>query len=223
MLQLQGLNFAIPVEYLKQELAALYERGEVIHTWTGCFGNTKREGNKKAGLEVQYVIPGGSAFMAGLRAGHVITALDGKTISSLDDFNFMLMGYEYETILECKYISTNDEEEKCLIYLEKRPEQPSLEIFDSDLIMNSFLPLFGMRLLPSSTTNKNSYTIDKVIQGSPADDMSFSENDTVTVLAVNVDQKNEMIVTSISTKRKKKAFLDVVINLACSFDGPYYF
>ena len=53
--------------------------------------------------------------------------------------------------------------------------------------------------------------------------MSFSENDTVTVLAVNVDQKNEVIVTSISTKRKKKAFLDVVINLASSFDGPYFF
>ena len=223
MLQLQGLNFAIPVEYLKQELPALYERGQIIHCWTGCFGNTKREGNKKTGLEVQYVIPGGSAFMAGLRPGDIITSLDGKTITSLDDFNFMLMACEYETILECKYINGTGQENVCLLYLEKRPEYPSLEIFDSDLLMNSFVALFGMKLIPSSTTNKNSYTIEKIIPGSPADDMSFSENDTVTVLAVNVDQKNEVIVTSISTKRKKKAFLDVVINLASSFDGPYFF
>ena len=223
MLQLQGLNFAIPVEYLKQELPALYERGQIIHCWTGCFGNTKREGNKKTGLEVQYVIPGGSAFMAGLRPGDIITSLDGKTITSLDDFNFMLMACEYETILECKYISSTSQEKVCHLYLEKRPEYPSLEIFDSDLLMNSFVALFGMKLIPSSTTNKNSYTIEKIIPGSPADDMSFSENDTVTVLAVNVDQKNEVIVTSISTKRKKKAFLDVVINLASSFDGPYFF
>ena len=53
--------------------------------------------------------------------------------------------------------------------------------------------------------------------------MSFSENDTVTILDVTVDQKSEMIITPLSTKRKKKAFLDVVINLAAGFDSPYYF
>ena len=223
MLQLQGLNFAIPVEYLKQELGALYGRGEIIHTWTGCFGNTKREANKKVGLEVHYVLPGGPGFMAGLVPGDVITSLDGKSITSSDDFNFMLMSYEYETILECEYINSDGQSKTCLLYLDKRPENPSLTIFDSDLLMNSFVPLFGMKLLPSSTTNRNSYTIEKIIPGSAADDMSFSENDTVTVIGVNVDQRLKGIITSLSTKRKKKAFLDVTINLGTSFDGPYYF
>ena len=223
MLQLQGLNFAIPVEYLKQELSAMYGRGEIIHTWTGCFGNTKREGNKKTGLEVHYVLPGGSGFMAGLVPGDVITALDGKTITSSDDFNFLLMGYEAETILKCDYMSVSGEQKSCLVYLDKRPENPSKTIFDSDLLMNSFVPLFGMKLLPSSTTNRNSYTIEKIIPGSAADDMSFSENDTVTVLGVDVDERLKGIITSLSTKRKKKAFLDVTINLGTSFDGPYYF
>ena len=223
MLQLQGLNFAIPVEYLKQELSALYGRGEIIHTWTGCFGNTKREANKKVGLEVQYVLPGGSGFMAGLGPGDIITSLDGKKITSIDDFNFLLMGFEYETILKCDYVSAGGEQKSCLVYLDKRPESPSLTIFDSDLLMNSFVPLFGMKLVPSSTTNRNSYTIEKIIPGSAADDMSFSENDTVTVLGVDVDERLKGIITSLSTKRKKKAFLDVTINLGTSFDGPYYF
>ena len=223
MLQLQGLNFAIPVEYLKQELSALYGRGEIIHTWTGCFGNTKREANKKVGLEVQYVLPGGSGFMAGLGPGDIITSLDGKKITSIDDFNFLLMGYEYETILKCDYMSAGGEQKSCLVYLDKRPESPSLTIFDSDLLMNSFVPLFGMKLVPSSTTNRNSYTIEKIIPGSAADDMSFSENDTVTVFGVDVDERLKGIITSLSTKRKKKAFLDVTINLGTSFDGPYYF
>ncbi len=223
MLQLQGLNFAIPVEYLKQELPLLYHREEINHSWVGCFGNTKREGGKKLGLEIQYVLPGGSAFMAGLAEGDIITSLDGKLITSIDDFNYMVMGYENETILECKYESPDGEEKSCLLYLEKRPENPSLTVFDSDLITGSFVPLFGMKLIPSSTTNKNSYTIEKIIPGSAADEMSFSENDTVEVLDVTVDQKNEMLVTPLSTKRKKKAFLDVVINLATGFDSPYYF
>ena len=223
MLQLQGLNFAIPVEYLKQELCTMYGRGEIVHAWTGCFGNTKREANKKVGLEVQYVLPGGSGFMAGLVPGDVITSLDGKSITTNDDFNLLMMGYEAETILECGYTDMNGQEKTCLVYLDKRPENPSLTIFDSDLLMNSFVPLFGMKLVPSSTTNRNSYTIEKIIPGSAADDMSFSENDAVTVINVNVDQKLKGIVTSLSTKRKKKAFLDVTINLGTSFDGPYYF
>ena len=223
MLQLQGLNFAIPVEYLKQELVYLYGRGEIIHPWIGCFGNTKREGNKKLGLEVQYVLSGGSGFMAGLRPGDVITSFDGKAVSSLDDFNLMMMSYEAETIVECGYISASGEEKKCLVYLEKRPENPSVTVYNSDLITSSFVPLFGMKLIPSSTTNKNSSTIEKIILGSAADQMSFSENDTVTIGGVQVDQKNEVIITSLSTKRKKKAFMDVSMTIATGLDSPYYF
>lgn len=223
MLQLQGLNFAIPVEYLKQELPLLYNRGEIIHSWIGCFGNTKRESGKKLGLELQYLLPGGPAFMAGLSEGDVITSFDGKPVSSLDDFNFMMMGYEKETIVECKYISKDKENKSCLLYLDERPENPSVTVFDSDLLSGSFVPLFGMKLIPSSTTNKNSYTIEKVIPGSAADDMSFSENDLVTVNDVSVEPKSKVIIASLSTKRKKKAFLDVVINLAAAFDSPYYF
>ena len=223
ILQLQGLNFAIPVEYLKQELCYLYGRDEVVHPWIGCYGNTKREGNKKTGLEIQYVLPGSSAFMSGLRAGDVITSFDGKKISSLDDFNFNMMSYETEMIVKCNYISAEGEEKSCFVYLEKRPEHPSLTIYKSDLIKGSFVPLFGMKLIPSSTTNKNSYTIEKIIPGSTADDMSFSENDSVTVVDVAVIEKNEVIITQLSTKRKKKAFLDAVMSIGTGFDSPYYF
>ena len=223
ILQLQGLNFAIPVEYLKQELPYLYGRGEIIHAWTGCFGNTKREGTKKTGLEIQYVLSGGSAFLSGLKVGDVITSLDGKAVTSLDDFNFMMMALEPETIIECKYISDDGQEKKCLVYLDKRPENPSKTVYESDLITSSFVPLFGMKLIPSSTTNRKSYTIEKIIPGSAADDMSFSENDTVTVADVTVNDKAKVIITTLSTKRKKKAFLDVVMSLGTSFDSPYYF
>ena len=223
ILQLQGLNFAIPVEYLKQELPYLYGRGEIVHSWIGCFGNTKREGSRKTGLEVQYVLSGGSAFLSGLSVGDVITSLDGKAVSSLDDFNFMMMALEAETIVECKYISAAGEDKSCLVYLDQRPENPSVTVYQSDLITSSFVPLFGMKLIPSSTTNRKSYTIEKIIPGSSADDMSFSENDTVTIADVTVNEKNKVIITTLSTKRKKKAFLDVVMSLGTSFDSPYYF
>ena len=119
--------------------------------------------------------------------------------------------------------SAEEEEKSCLVYLEKRPEFPSKTVYESDLITSSFVPLFGMKLIPSSTTNRKSYTIEKIIPGSTADDMSFSENDTVTINDVTVNDKGKMIITTLSTKRKKKAFLDVVMSLGTSFDSPYYF
>ena len=223
MLQNQGLNFAIPVEYLKQELPLLYGRGEIIHSWIGCFGNTKRNGNQKIGLEVQYVLSGGPAFMAGLQEGDVITKLDGKTISSVEEFNYIVMGYENETILECQYLDSKGNEKTCLLYVEKRPKYPGITVFDTDLIETSFIPLLGMKILPSSTTNKNSYTIENVLAGSTADDMHFSANDEITVTGVTVDQKNECIYIQMTTKRKKKAFLDMGIGLAAPLDSSQYF
>ena len=223
MLQNQGLNFAIPVEYLKQELPLLYGRGEIFHSWIGCFGNTKRNGNQKIGLEVQYVLSGGPAFMAGLREGDVITKLDGKTIYSVEEFNYIVMGYENETILECQYLDSKGSEKSCLLYLEKRPKYPGITVFDTDLIETSFIPLLGMKILPSSTTNKNSYTIENVLAGSTADDMHFSANDEITVTGVTVDQKNECIYIQMTTKRKKKAFLDMGIGLAAPLDSSQYF
>ena len=223
MLQNQGLNFAIPVEYLKQELSFLYERGEVSHSWIGCFGNTKRNGNQKVGLEVQYVLSGGSAFMAGLSEGDVITSLDGKPVASVEEFNYIVMGYENETILNCCYLDSSGNKKECLVYLEKRPEFPGITVFDTDLIETSFIPLLGMKVNPSSTTNKNSYTIEKVLAGSTADDMHFSANDEITVTGVSVDQKNGCIYIQMTTRRKKKAFLDMGIGLSAALDSSLYF
>ncbi len=223
MLQNQGLNFAIPVEYLKQRLPCMYFRGEVVHSWIGCFGNSKRNGNEKIGLEIQYVLSGGAAFMAGLREGDVITSLDGKSIKSVEDFKYLVMGYEPETILECRYLDSDENEKSALLYLEKRPEYPGITVFDSDLVETSFIPLLGMKIIPSSTTNKNSYTIEKVIGGSTADDMHFSAGDEIIVSGVTVDQKSGYLFIQMYSKRKKKAFIDMAIGLSSPLDSSFYF
>ena len=88
---------------------------------------------------------------------------------------------------------------------------------------DSFVPLFGMKLVSSSTLNRNLYTIEKVISGTAADNMHFSPNDSVTVRDLLIDEKNEYISVLLYTKRKKKAFLDMSIGISASFDSPYYF
>ena len=223
MLQTQGLNFAIPVEYLKQELVLLYNRDEIIHPWICCYGKTKRSGGKKTGLEVQYVLPGGSAIMSGLQIGDVIIALDGKPVTSIDDFNYYMMNYEPETIVECRYIDSEEKERSCLVYLDQRPEKPGATVYKTDLITGSMSPLFGMRLVSSSTINRNLYTIENIIAGSYADEMHFSVNDSVTIRDIAIDEQRGAVYVSLYTKRRQKAFLDAGMTLSAPLDSPYYF
>jgi len=223
MLQFQGLNFAIPIEYLKQELYSLYSNDMVIHPWIGAYGHTKRKGNKKVGLEVQYVMPGGSAFISGIKEGDVITEIEGQKITSIDDLQFIMMAYENETLLNCKLVNEDEEEKELLVYLEQRPEAPAVTIYNSDFQNGSFIPLFGLGLTNSSTLNKNSYTIKNVIKGSVADEMKFSINDPVTVKDIKFDKENEYIFAQIVAKRRKNGFLDISIVLSSPYDGPYYF
>ena len=226
MLKYQGLNFAIPVEYLKQELPILYNNGqggELIHPWLGCYGHTKRNGNERVGLEIQYVMPGSSASLSGLKVNDVITEIDGKCISTIEDIQFLFMAYQYETMLKCKYIDENSQEKECFIYLEKRPKYPFQKIYQSDFVYNTFLPAFGMKLFPVSTTNRNTYKIERVIRGSLADQTTFSENDLVQIKDIHYDDENGGFYAIINTQRQKKGNLDLMMTLSSSYDSPYYF
>ncbi len=172
---------------------------------------------------MQYVLPGGTASMSGLQPGDIILSLDGKQVNSIEDFNYYMMAYETETIVECKYLNSEGNEKSCLIYLELRPEDPGLLIYKSDLVSNSFVPLFGMKMLSASTINKNLYTIESVLPGSTSDSLHFSAGDSVSIREIVVDSENEYIYVQLYTKRKKKAFLDMGMALASQFDSPYYF
>ena len=84
-------------------------------------------------------------------------------------------------------------------------------------------PLFGMRLVSSSTINRNLYTIENIIAGSYADEMHFSVNDSVTIRDIAIDEQRGAVYVSLYTKRRQKAFLDAGMTLSAPLDSPYYF
>ena len=223
MLQYQGLNFAIPVEYLRQDLPALYAGDEVSHSWIGAFGRTKRRGNKKIGLDVQYVMPGSVAERSGIKAGDVIVQVDNKDVFTIDDFQYVLMGYSTGTVLQCKILTSDEIERSTFIYLEKRPEDPVVQIYESDLYENIFVPFFGLKIEPASSSRRKTFNVSEVIKGSTADEMGFSENDIIVVENVKLDKKNKYFIAQIKTQRRKKGFMEISLTIGAPFDSPYYF
>lgn len=227
MLMYEGLNFAIPVEYLKSELASLYYEGEIKHSWIGCFGRTKKVLGSDSGLEVQYVMPGGSANRCGIKVGDVIVEADGQKVTTLDDFQNILIKNTAKSIIEIKYISDIDSEtpteHTSPIYLANRPKQPGNLVYDSDIISNSFLPIFGMKLIKITEGFSKKYTIENIIRGSIADETGFSETDPVTIQTIKFDNDKSVIYVDLYAKSRRKGYLEVAMSLAAPLDNPYFF
>ncbi len=222
ILQYQGLNFAIPVEYLRQDLPFLFSGGKRTLGWHGGFGHTKKEGMKNLGLEVQYTMPGGPLFRAGLMVDDVITEISGIRIYTIENLLDVLRNYGPETILSCAY-ERDGERRNVLLYLDERPEQPGYEIYKSDLLTTSFIPIFGMQLAPSSTMSRRQYTIARIIRGSVADESGFSELDPVYVADVDFNEDKSAMSVQMNTRKKKRGYLDVTIRIGAQLDSPYYF
>ena len=223
MLQYEGLNFAIPVEYLKSLLPALYAGGKISHPWLGCYGHTKKELGKDAGLEIQYIFPGASASRARMLVGDVITEFDGQKITTLEDMQNALMKNPAKSIVTITYRRGEEEMHETEIYLGARPENPGYTIYKGDVIAKSFLPIFGMKLVSVSTSSSRKYSIEQIINGSIADETGFSENDPIEVRDIKLNDDNSAIYAEIYAKNRKKGYLDVNIAIAGPLDSPYYF
>lgn len=221
--QYQGLNFAIPVEYIKQELAILYYGGQRDVPWLGAYGHTYRAGTKDAGLEVQYFSPGSALARAGVKAGDIITAIDGIAVSNMEEIQGILRTYVPETIVRCDYLNSDKEKKSCILYLTKRPKAPGYYFYQGDTIQHSFIPLYGISMTPASTANSRTYLITSVLKGSIADESGFSENDPVTIGKIQFNDDKSMMYCEFSVKRRKKGYLDVTIGLPTMLDSPNYF
>lgn len=221
----QGLNFAIPIEYLKQDLPILYRGGERHFPWIGAYGRTARAGRSGFGLEVQYIKPGSAMSRAGMNVGDVVIELDGKKVLSLEDAQNILRDHVPGSIIECSYLKDGSYEAKktCLLYLSERPKNPGYEIYQGDTIQHSFVAIFGMELTPSSTVNSRTFTVTKVLPASIADENGFSENDPLTVGRVQFNDDKSAIMAAFVAKNRRNGYLDISIAMQAMLDSPYYF
>lgn len=221
----QGLNFAIPIEYLKQDLPILYRGGERKFPWIGAYGHTARAGRVNYGLEVQYIKPGSAMARAGMKAGDVVVGLDGKKVSSLENAQDILRDHVPGTIISCSYLEggSYEAQKECLLYLSERPKNPGYAVYQGDMVQNSFTAIFGMELTPASAENSKTYLVKRVIPGSAADENGFSENDPLTIGRIQFNDEKSAIMVAFSTKNRRNGYLDINVGMQAMLDSPYYF
>jgi putative serine protease PepD len=77
-----GVGFAIPIDSVKSVANTIIAGGKVQHAYIGIHVGDATNGS---GAQIGSVSAGTPAAKAGLKAGDVITALDGKPITKADD------------------------------------------------------------------------------------------------------------------------------------------
>lgn len=226
----EGLNFAIPVEYLRIILPALYAGGKVSHPWLGAFGKTAvlPGSSANAGVSVVYAVPGSPCELAGIQRGTVITAVNGKPVKTLEELQSLMIREYSKTIVRLTGLVGVSEtmkdkpvEKTWFVQLAERPEVPGKAIFDRDIDSRALLPIAGLDLERVGSTRK--YSVKGVVRGSVADETGFSEQDVLEIRDVAVDEKNGSVTVQLYTKRRKSGYLDSFIGFQASLDSPSYF
>jgi S1-C subfamily serine protease len=222
----EGLNFAIPVEYLRLILPALYAGGKISHPWLGAWGKSVAfpGSSENAAVMVVYELPGSPCEIAGIPEGAVITAINGKSVKTLEDLQSLIIRENVRTIVRVTGIPTGLDggpSRDWFVMLDSRPEVPGQKIFDSDIESHAILPVFGLDLAKVGSTKQ--YSVRSVVRGSIADESGFSTQDVVEINDVDVNVKDETVSLQLLAKKRKAGYLDSFIGLTASLDSPSYF
>lgn len=220
----EGLNFAIPVEQLQNNLIALFN-GEVQHSYSGFYAKTKRDlsQQKDLGLEVHYLMQGSAAQKAGLEKSFLIQKLNDSPITNVDDFQNAMLSIPPGMIIRLSGLKEDGKTFEVFSFTEERPEMPLYEAYKREPIENFFLPIFGMQLKRTSVYNKNQFEITSIIKGSIADENSFSIQDPVEIKKIKILEKNSIFYAELFTRKRNKAYFEVNMALGASMDSPYFF
>nr|WP_296071310.1 trypsin-like peptidase domain-containing protein [uncultured Actinoplanes sp.] len=85
-----GIGFAIPADSAMRIANQLIAKGSVSHAYLGMqAAPLARQTGDEGGLFVVRTTPGGPAETAGLRAGDVLTALDGDELGNIDQLEVL--------------------------------------------------------------------------------------------------------------------------------------
>jgi len=87
----EGVGFATPIDTVKSVADTLIAGGKVEHAYLGI---QVSDAANNGGAKVDTVVSGGPADNAGLKAGDVITSIDGKSITSSDALTTVVNSYK---------------------------------------------------------------------------------------------------------------------------------
>ena len=116
-----GVGFAIPIDEARSIAEQLIRTGRATHPAIGVSAQTVgADGSGTRGAKLQQVIGGGSAVKAGLRVGDVITDVDGKPVTSVDQLIVVLRGAAVGDSVKVRFLRNGSPKTARLVLQDKK-------------------------------------------------------------------------------------------------------
>ena len=215
--QFEGVNFAIPFDWVEKMLPRLYAGEEAGHPWLGA---AVQEVEK--GLEVIYTVPDSPAHRAGIREGDIIESLNGNSYTEIGDIQSALLDLDYPVLVSLRWDREGESMEGA-VSLAERPFSPIEESLQKDLRENVLLPLFGMKIERTDRFLwRNNYAVRRVLPGSIADETGLSKDDPLSIQGWEVDTENRYALLQLHVQKKKSGFLESLVQLAAYLETDIF-
>ncbi len=138
--QYQGINFAIPIQWVTLSLPKLYKGGEVKRCWLGA--GIYNQNNK---ILIYYLLPNGPAEKADIKEGDYIRKIDGKEIKTIEQAHEILACKRYPMLINIEIERDGNIFNK-IVRLEERPYLPLEKIVETDTQRRITKLIFGIEL-----------------------------------------------------------------------------
>ncbi len=206
--QFEGINFAIPGQWVLKLLPYLYEGGAYPHA---ALGISLRKGEK--GLEIIYLAPGSPAEKLDLLKDDVLLSLGGEDLKEIEDAHPTLLASLPGELLSSRWLRDGEVFSRTLLTVERKSDGLK-EYAKIDNPIDLFPPLFGMEVvLTGEGLLKDRYRIDSVYPGSIADESGLSPGDPFTLERWTFIDEAPFVLARLRIKKRKAGFLESGIQL----------
>ncbi|OHD18633.1 MAG: hypothetical protein A2086_17015 [Spirochaetes bacterium GWD1_27_9] len=206
--QYQGINFAIPFQWVIKTIPALYKGGEVKRSWIGAGIY-----NQKDRPEFYYVLPSGEASKAGIKVGDILQKIDGVEVKTVEDAQGELSWRQFPQLIEIEK-ENNGKKETAIVRLEERPYLPVAEAFEKDSQGKLITLVYGISLeYYDNNILFKKYKVDKVYKRMLGSMVEIGEGDPIIVYDLKYIEKDKMILFTVRFKKKDVGFLDRIITI----------
>jgi len=206
--QFEGINFAIPFEWVRKTIPTLYQGGEIKRCWIG--GGLYEE-NKD--IIFYYILPTGPAAYAGIQTGDKLLKIDGFEVKSVEDAQELLAWKRYPQLINIE-IERKGEKLSKVVRLEERPYLPVESAFKKDIEANLITLIFGIGVeYYGKGIMFNKYKTTKIYKGMYGFHLDIGEGDPIVVYDLKYIEKNKFIKLTLKFKQKNLGFLDRIITV----------
>ena len=158
-------------------------------------------------LSIEYIVPEGPGVPARFAEGDIIKAVNQHPVSELNEIQSLISTLSNPIIINLTVERNNKTSNKSLL-LEKRPDTPSVYIYNHDAHENIITPIFGIVATRVDPSRKNSYLVSRIIAHSVANSVGITEGDIIKMRNVKYDEENRYFYLPIELKSKRFGYVN---------------